>query len=408
MRTLDLALKDISQVFRDRRALIFILIMPVIFTFFFGFAFGSAGKQAADPRLPIGIVNRDPDGQLSAVLVDLLASSETVRPVVVSESDAATLDATIIKGDLAAGLVIPAGYSAGTLDGLQPNLEIINNEESDNGQTVRRALQTAITRTLGVAKAASTSLSAYEQQAGPLDAAARQSYLADAVRRGAEAWKNVPLTIQVSSSGAAATAADPFHGNAYNQFSPGMIVMFIMFGLQQAAMVMVTERRTGAMARLLTTPMTKPELIGGHILGMFLVLMLQQILLVVFGHLVLKVAYLDQPLATLLVMASLSLWVASLGLLISALVKREEQVALWSLLAMFVFAALGGAWFSLEMVGKAFSIIGHLTPTAWAMEGYQNIIIRGQGLSSVLLPSGIILGYAALFFAIAVWKFRYE
>ena len=72
----------------------------------------------------------------------------------------------------------------------------------------------------------------------------------------------------------------------------------------------------------------------------------------------------------------------------------EEQVITWSLIAMFLFAALGGAWFPLEVAGRTFATIGHLTPTAWAMDGLQNIVIRGQGLASVLLPAGMLLAYA--------------
>ena len=67
-------------------------------------------------------------------------------------------------------------------------------------------------------------------------------------------------------------------------------------------------------------------LIGGHILGMFLVFFTQQLLLVLFGQFVLKVDYFRQPLATLLVMASLALWVAASGLLIAALVKKEDGI----------------------------------------------------------------------------------
>jgi ABC-2 type transport system permease protein len=105
---------------------------------------------------------------------------------------------------------------------------------------------------------------------------------------------------------------------------------------------------------------------------------------------------------------TLSLWAASLGLLIGALSTKEEQVITWSLIAMFLFAALGGAWFPLEVAGKAFATIGHVTPTAWAMDGLQNIVVRGQGLGSVLLPAGILLAYAAAFFGLAVWRFQFE
>jgi ABC-2 type transport system permease protein len=44
-------------------------------------------------------------------------------------------------------------------------------------------------------------------------------------------------------------------------------------------------------------------------------------------------------------------------------------------------------------------------PSAWAMTGYQNILIRGLDFSSILLPTGILLAYAAGFFLLAVWRF---
>jgi ABC-2 type transport system permease protein len=67
---------------------------------------------------------------------------------------------------------------------------------------------------------------------------------------------------------------------------------------------------------------------------------------------------------------------------------------------------LGGAWFPLEGAGKAFATIGHLTPAAWAMDGFQNILIRGLGLASAWRPAAVLLAYAAVFFALAVWRFR--
>ena len=42
------------------------------------------------------------------------------------------------------------------------------------------------------------------------------------------------------------------------------------------------------------------------------------------------------------------------------------------------------------------------------MDGFQNIVLRGLGLASVLLPAGVFLGYAVVFFGIAVWRFRFE
>jgi len=136
------------------------------------------------------------------------------------------------------------------------------------------------------------------------------------------------------------------------------------------------------------------------------IVMLQMAMLVVFGQLVLKVNYMREPLAILLVTVTLGLWVACMGLLIGVIAKEEQQVILYAMIAMFLFSGLGGTWFPLEVAGGAFAAIGKAMPSAWAMNGLQNILIRGLGLDSVLLPALVILAYALGFFALAVWRFR--
>jgi ABC-2 type transport system permease protein len=406
MRIIHLALKDLQQIVRDRRSLLFLIIMPVIFTFFFGMMY-TKPAISGDTRLKIGVLNQDGQGILGQTLVAMMNQSDTVQAVILKDQTAAQIDASILKGDLAAGLVIPQGFSQGTLLGQNPKLEMVLNAETNDGQTVRRALQTIITRTLGAAQTARSSADAYAAAGDNfVDDAARLSYLEDAVARTAARWEKAPLVIKTTS--AVTQSKDPLAANPYLQFSPGLMVQFAIFGLVQAAMVMVLERKNGAMARLLTTPMTRVELIGGHVLGMFLVFFFQQLLLVLFGQFVLKVNYFQAPLATLLVMVALSLFVSALGLLISTLVRREDQVILWAMIAMFLFSALGGSWFSLEMVGKTFATIGHLTPTAWAIDGFQNVVVRGLGVESVLLPVTIILAYALACFGISIWRFKFE
>jgi ABC-2 type transport system permease protein len=108
----------------------------------------------------------------------------------------------------------------------------------------------------------------------------------------------------------------------------------------------------------------------------------------------------------LLVSIALGLWVASMGLLIGVVAKAEQQVILFSMIAMFLFSALGGTWFPLETAGGAFAAIGKAMPSAWAMNGYQNILIRGLGLESVWMAVGMLSAYALVFFVLAVWRFR--
>jgi ABC-type Na+ efflux pump permease subunit len=77
IRILDIALKDLMQILRDRKTFLFLLIMPIAFTLLFGLAFGGSNKTT-DPRLPVGYLDQD-GGGLSTDLKGLLANSTVIR-----------------------------------------------------------------------------------------------------------------------------------------------------------------------------------------------------------------------------------------------------------------------------------------------------------------------------------------
>src|SRR3990172_255810 len=89
MRILDLARKDLFQILQDWKSGLFLLVMPVLFTLFFGFVMGSASNPNSDkdPRLPMGVINRD-GGSLASSLEKLLEDSEVIRPVMLDEEEA--------------------------------------------------------------------------------------------------------------------------------------------------------------------------------------------------------------------------------------------------------------------------------------------------------------------------------
>ena len=403
MRILDLAHKDLMQIFKDRKSWLFLLAMPLVFTLFFGFVMGSAlnSEPDVDPRLPVGVIDQD-GGSLASSLEKLLEDSEVIRPSILDGEQAKQANQMVTDGDLAAVVVIPSGYTARLLADQPVTLEVIADQIQPAGQTALRALETVTGRLLGAVEAAHIGLEAAQAQNTP---AVLEKSLAKAI----SAWEQPALTVSVEKATGETTQeeqATPISGFA--QSSSGMMVQFSIFGLITSAMVLVLERKSGTLQRLLSSPIRRVEVIAGHILAMFLVIFTQQLILVLVGQFVFGVDYFRQPLAILLMITVLSLWAASLGLLISAISRKEDQVITLSLIAMFIFAALGGAWFPLEVAGKAFAAIGHLMPTAWAMDGFHNILMRGLGFQSVLMPAAILLVYATVFFGLAIWRFRFE
>lgn len=406
MRVIDLALKDLLQIVREWKSALFLGLMPLLFTLFFGLMFSAEAE--GDPRLPIGFIDHDEAGMLSRSLRDLLEASDAIRPTVLEGEGAERADDLVHDADLAAAVIVPAGFSEQAFAGEEPRLTVIVDQNTPAGQTASNAVQAAVTRLLGAVETARISAERFEIKEGFEDETARQAYLDEGLALASEAWRQPPLTVAVEQAVAPAEDGEEISPNVYTQSSPGMLVQFVVFGLNASAMILVLERKSKALQRLLTTTITRVEVIAGHVLAMFIVVLLQQALLVAAGQLAFGVDYMREPLAVLLIMVTLSLWIASLGLLIGAVAKSEEQVITWSLIAMFVFSALGGAWFPLDITGELFAAIGHLTPTAWAMDGFQNIVVRGLGLQSVLLPASIMLAYAAVLFILAVWRFKFE
>jgi ABC-type multidrug transport system permease subunit len=407
MRVIDLMLKDLRQIVRDWRAAVFLLGMPIAFTLMFGFAFGGrSGTGQSDPRLPVGLLDQD-QGQLSVQLATLLANSEVLR-IDEEGTGEAELEEKVADGDLAAAIIVPAGYSDGLLAGQTPLLILITDPGSSAGIALQGEFQSAATRLFSAVQAAGLSSRIYDEQDGFTDENARQVYFAEQLSKGVAAWDEPPISISSQFASAQEDMSEDNSENAFAQSSPGMMAQFSVAGLMGAMTILVLERKTGAMKRLLTTNLGRPQILLGHYLAMAIMIFAQLIVLILFGQLFLDLDYLSQPLATLLVAVASSLFVAALGLFLGALAKNEEQVIIYSLIPMFILAGLGGAWVPLEVMPAGFQQFARLTPLAWVMTGFQDILIRGQGLEAVWLPALVLVGYGVVFFILGVWRFRVE
>jgi len=392
IRILDIAAKDLLQILRDRKTFLFLLIMPIAFTFLFGFAFGGFSKGETDPRLPVAVIDEDGDG-LSQRLVGLLEESEIIAVTQDTAKTLADYEKLLSKGDLAGILVIPARYSNSLLEGNLPRLALTVDLAQSAGTTVQAEVLAAASR---LASAVQTA-----QIVGQTTSA-----FTPAFEQALAAWNNPPVRIEINSALVQIEEKPSSQIMSLAHTSPGMILQFAIAGLLTCATVIVSERKTRSLQRLLTTATRRWHILLGHYLAIFVLLFAQFLVLMLFGQLVLKVDYYRIPAGSLLIAVTSSLCIAALGLLIGVLARSEEQAIAFALIPMFIFAGLGGAWTPLEYTSAAFQAIGHVTPIAWAMDGFKNITVRLLGFESALLPSAALAGYALLFFLLSAWRFR--
>ena len=125
IRIFDIAFKDLTQFLRDFKTFMFLLLMPILFTFLFGYAFGGFSSSGeSDSRLPVGFLNED-DRWISNTLHDLMADSDLIRLREDPSLSASDLDRMVAEGNLAAAVIIPSGYSKAILADKTARLTVI-------------------------------------------------------------------------------------------------------------------------------------------------------------------------------------------------------------------------------------------------------------------------------------------
>ena len=389
-RLLALARKDLLLTTRDRLAALFIVVMPIAFTAFFGLMFGGGSD-----RLALAVLDAD-GGPQAHRLVAALQRSDVVRVVLKS---AAEFEPWMTDGRAAAGLVIPSGFSDAVQAGRPARLTLVSVAGSSGALAAATEVRTAAGRIAVAGRAARVGVEAAAVGgAGQVGKAA----WAQAQHAALQAMAHPAVGIRTVQAGAA-------QGQVPSGFvlsSPGMMVNFIMFSLLTAGMSMILERRDGTLRRLMTTRLTRTELIAGKILGMFVLTFLQQVLLIAVGQFAFGVDYLRDPAALLLMMVALSAVASALGLLLASVLAGEQALVAAVVITSMAVSALSGAWFPLEITGAAFQSVGHVLPTSWILDGLRGIIVRGFDAADVLPAFGIAMAWSAALFGLAVSRFR--
>jgi len=398
-RVWTLARKDLLETRRDRLSAIFIVIMPIAFTTFFGLMFGGGSD-----RLPLAL--RDADGGAQAErLVAALERSDAVRVV---RKSAADFEPWMADGRAAAGLLIPEGFSQAVEAGEPAQLTVVSDPASSGAQAAAAEIRAAAGRLVAADRAAVVGAEAAQAAQGDQGAdqggqgAGQTEVPAMAQAIATQAMEEPAVSLKTVQAGAAAGQIP----TGFVLSSPGMMVNFIMFSLLTAGMALIMERRYGTLRRLMTTRVRRSELIAGKMAGMFALTFLQQVLLIAVGQLFFGVDYLNDPAALLLMMIALSLAASSLGLLLASVLTSEQAMVATVVIVSMSVSALSGAWFPLEITGPGFQFVGHLLPTAWILDGLRGIIVQGYGVDDVLPAFAIALAWSAGLFGLAVARFR--
>lgn len=417
---LTIAWNDLRLTLRDRGVLVNLFVVSVVLTVIVGFANTMIGGGAGgDVKLIVDVIDRD-DTMFSGDYLAALREANSSLVLCPMDNDAddicnlhgAALDEKLATQRLLdetslALIEIPEGLTLALLNGKDTSITFRSNEDASSPQYIAQAVESVTQRFAGAMVAARVGTDVIDETETFhfTGAVARSSFTNAVYSRAGEIWAEEPITVKVVLTAEEEGSSGGWNG--FGQSVPGMGSMYVMFSIFPALAVLIQERRIWTLQRLVTSPISKAQILGGKVLARMAIGMLQYAIVFAVGAL-LGVNYGADPVAIGVVMLAFVTAITALTLAISTFLKTEGQAGGIATFLSLTLSPLGGAWWPMMIVPDWMRIVGHISPVAWAMDAYTELIFFGGTMQTVLAPVAILLAMAVVFFAVGALRFRYE
>lgn len=194
--------------------------------------------------------------------------------------------------------------------------------------------------------------------------------------------------------------------SSFDNLSPALIGLFAFFFVFLIAGIsFLKERTTGTLERLLATPLRRWEIVVGYMVGFGIFTSLQAVLIAGYNIGVLGSLMVGSFWYVLLIMMLLSLTALSFGTFLSAYANTEFQMMQFIPLVIIPQVFFSGL-FDLESISPWLRWLTHITPLKYGADALRNIMIRGEGWSSIAFDVYILLALSLFFMAANVFALR--
>lgn len=216
------------------------------------------------------------------------------------------------------------------------------------------------------------------------------------------------LTIPYSVKTEAVTSKKGVVYNSMAHSFAGMSVQFILMMGVDAGLIVIAQRRSGIWKRLRAAPLSRFVIVAARSTSATLIAM--GILFIVFGfaRVVFDVKIEGSMAGFAGICAAFGLMTSAFGLLIAASGKTPEATRGLAILITLILVMLGGAWVPAFIFPQWLQNVSFAVPTRWAVDGFDAMTWRGLGFDAARGPILALLAFAAVFGALAVWRFRWE
>jgi ABC-type multidrug transport system permease subunit len=199
----------------------------------------------------------------------------------------------------------------------------------------------------------------------------------------------------------------PTQINAFDQNVPGFSITFMLLGMLFAvALGLLDERDWGTLDRVRSMPVPVRSIVVGKLASRFTVGVLQMIVLFAVGFALFRISLGPQPWALLLPILGIVLAGTALGLVVAAIAPSRDAVVPLGSIVILTMAAVGGCWWPIDLEPGWMRNVALAFPTTWAMDVFNDLMLRGRGADAVLESVGVLFAHGAAYLVVGLMLFR--
>lgn len=195
----------------------------------------------------------------------------------------------------------------------------------------------------------------------------------------------------------------------FDVLSPVLVGFFVFFFVFLISGVgLLRERTTGTLERLMSTPISRGEVILGYLIGYGIFAVVQTIIVVLFAINVLGIVVAGSIWDVLLINLILALVALSLGILLSTFAASEFQMVQFIPIIIIPQVFFAGI-FPLEGMANWLRILGRVMPIYYSSDALKGVIYKGLGLKDIYGDVLVLMAFAAVFITLntfALKKYR--
>jgi ABC-2 type transport system permease protein len=391
--------KELRVLARDRHGLLVLFLMPAIFISIMSLVLRAPIAEHNDTTQRVLVIDRD-GGALAQQLIAKMSAVGKLQPTMLQGQTAERLmDARLRDGNPQFGLLIPADFGKRMAQRLNQRP---NAAHASAGLLTLYYAPTALPQARTLFRVSVTAI---------LESLQGQQLFArllggDMPQATADALQ-VPVTQAVVGNRAEARMP-----NAVQQSVPAWLVFAMFFVVIPISTALIVERQQGSLLRLRSLGIPALSVMFARLPPYYLVNLVQMLVMLAVGVWVVPLLGGDRlapghsPFGLFLIGSATSVAAIGFALLIAAIARTSMQATTFGGVANLVLGAVGGVMVPKAVMTPLMQHVADYSPMAWALNGFLNIILRGEGWGSVLPDAGRLvlfglacLGLAAAFFA---------